>query len=72
LLWELRFEPSISYKCFRGNFSFAAKASVLERRSPAGRGDNLLKSGWIIVGYTMTMMIWNESLVWREDERSAS
>ena len=47
---ELRFDPSISYKCLSGNLSFDAKASIRDRKSPSGSGDSLLKSGWMTVG----------------------
>ena len=62
LLCELRFEPSISYRCLSGNLSFPASASVRERSSPEGSGESLLNSGWITVGYRITMDTWNANL----------
>jgi hypothetical protein len=63
LLCELLFEPSISYKCLSGNFSFEAKFSILERSSPSGKGESLLKNGCMTVGYITTIINWNVILV---------
>ena len=57
-----RFEPSISYRCLRGNLSFDASASMRVRRSPSASGESLLNSGWMTVGYSTTIDIWKMSL----------
>ena len=70
LLCELLFDPSISYRCFNGNLSFVARFSIRVRSSPSLRGESLLNSGWMTVGYMTTIESWNINLQAKQVDQS--